>query len=57
MRKFGAEPRLPMIKSLMREITLAIQAKNGASVAVVVWLGVVGVGAADRFRLSLRRRL
>jgi hypothetical protein len=30
-----------MLKTLAREITLSIQAKNGASVAVVVWMGVI----------------
>jgi hypothetical protein len=31
-----------MLKSLTREITLSIQARNGASLAVVVWTAVVG---------------
>ncbi|MFY9693283.1 MAG: hypothetical protein WA776_12935 [Xanthobacteraceae bacterium] len=30
-----------MFKTLTREITLSIQAKNGASIAVVVWLGIM----------------
>jgi hypothetical protein len=30
-----------MFKALTREITLSIQAKNGASVAVMVWLGIM----------------
>ncbi len=30
-----------MLKSLTREVTLAIQARNGASAAVVVWLAMM----------------
>ncbi len=30
-----------MFKALTREITLSIQAKNGTSVAVMVWLGIM----------------
>jgi hypothetical protein len=30
-----------MLKSLTREVTLAIQARNGASAAVMVWLAVM----------------
>jgi hypothetical protein len=30
-----------MFKALTREITLSIQARNGASVAVMVWLGIM----------------
>jgi hypothetical protein len=34
-----------MLKSVMRDIVLAIQAKNGVSAGVVVWLAVVAVAA------------
>lgn len=30
-----------MLKSLMREITLSVQSKSGASVAVFVWIAVI----------------
>jgi hypothetical protein len=38
-----------MLKTLTREITLAIQARNGASAAVVVWLCVVAVALLTAF--------
>ena len=38
-----------MLKSLTREITLSIQAKNGASLAVVVWTAVVGIALLATF--------
>jgi hypothetical protein len=38
-----------MLKALTREITLAIQAKNGASVAVVVWLGIMALALFTAF--------
>ena len=38
-----------MLKTLMREITLSIQAKNGASVAVMVWLGIMAVALLTAF--------
>ncbi|MFZ3361686.1 MAG: hypothetical protein WCA56_06290 [Xanthobacteraceae bacterium] len=38
-----------MLKTLTREITLSIQAKNGASVAGVVWLGVVAFALITAF--------
>jgi Ca2+/Na+ antiporter len=38
-----------MIKLLTREVTLAIQAKHGASPAVVIWLGVVVVALLAAF--------
>src|SRR5271169_3124975 len=38
-----------MLKSLTREITLSIQAKNGASLAVVVWAAVVGFALLTGF--------
>ena len=38
-----------MLKSLMREITLAIQAKNGASAAVLVWLAIVALALLTAF--------
>ena len=40
---------MPMLKSLTREIALSIQAKNGASAAVVVWLGVVAFALLTAF--------
>ena len=57
-----------MFKTLMREITLSIQAKNGASVAVMVWLGIMAlalitafvflcVGGYDWFAVAIRQRL
>ncbi len=38
-----------MLKSLTREITLAIQAKSGASAAVVVWLAVMTLALLTAF--------
>ncbi len=38
-----------MLKTLTREITLLIQAKNGASVAVMVWLGIMAVALLTAF--------
>ena len=38
-----------MFKTLTREITLAIQAKNGASVAVMVWLAIMAVALLTAF--------
>ena len=38
-----------MFKTLMREITLSIQAKNGASVAVMVWLGIMALALITAF--------
>jgi hypothetical protein len=38
-----------MLKTLTREITLSIQAKNGASVAVVVWIGVIAFALLTAF--------
>ncbi len=38
-----------MLKTLTREITLSIQAKNGASVAVMVWLGIMAVALLTAF--------
>jgi hypothetical protein len=38
-----------MFKSLTREITLAIQARNGMSVAVIVWLGIMAVALLTAF--------
>jgi hypothetical protein len=38
-----------MLKTVMREITLAIQARNGTSVAVVVWLAIVAVALLAAF--------
>jgi hypothetical protein len=38
-----------MFKTLTREITLAIQAKNGASVAVVAWLAVMALALLTAF--------
>jgi|SRR5579862_1104080 len=38
-----------MLKTLTREITLSIQAKNGASVAVMVWLGIMAVALLAAF--------
>jgi Na+/proline symporter len=34
-----------MLKNLIRDLTLAVQAKTGATTAVLVWLGVVAVAA------------
>ena len=38
-----------MFKTLMREVTLSIQAKNGASVAVMVWLGIMALALITAF--------
>jgi uncharacterized membrane protein len=38
-----------MLKTLTREITLSIQARNGASVAVLVWLGVIAAATLMAF--------
>ena len=38
-----------MLKSLTREITLTIQARNGASVAVVGWLAVMALALLAAF--------
>ncbi len=38
-----------MLNTLTREITLAIQARSGASVAVVVWLAIAAVAAFMAF--------
>jgi hypothetical protein len=38
-----------MVKSLMREIVLAIQAKSGATPAVFIWLAFAAVGLATSF--------
>jgi hypothetical protein len=38
-----------MLKSLSREITLSIQARNGMSPAVVVWAAVVAVASLGAF--------
>ena len=38
-----------MLNTLTREITLAIQARSGTSVAVVVWLAVVALAAFTAF--------
>ena len=38
-----------MLKSLTREITLSIQARNGMSPAVVVWAAVVAVASLGAF--------
>src|SRR5271169_981475 len=38
-----------MLKSLTREITLSIQARNGASLAVVAWTAVVGFALLTAF--------
>jgi hypothetical protein len=38
-----------MLKTLMRELTLSIQAKNGASVAVMVWLGIMALALLTAF--------
>ena len=38
-----------MFKSLTREITLSIQARNGMSVAVVVWTAVVAFASLTAF--------
>jgi hypothetical protein len=38
-----------MFKSLTREITLAIQAKSGASGAVLIWTGVIAVALLTTF--------
>ncbi len=38
-----------MIKSLRREITLAIQARSGASPAVVVWVAVIALASLTAF--------
>jgi hypothetical protein len=38
-----------MMKSLMREVTLAIQSRTGASSAVLVWLAVVAIASPTAF--------
>lgn len=38
-----------MLKSLTREITLSIQARNGMSAAVVVWTAVLAIAALTAF--------
>jgi len=38
-----------MLKSVTREITLAIQARNGMSVAVIVWLAIMAVALVTAF--------
>ncbi len=38
-----------MIKSLTREVILAIQAKNGASAAVMVWLAIMTLALLTAF--------
>jgi hypothetical protein len=38
-----------MLKSLMREITLSIQARNGMSPAVVVWTAVIAFASLTAF--------
>ncbi|MGB7036915.1 MAG: hypothetical protein WBD71_15490 [Xanthobacteraceae bacterium] len=38
-----------MLNTLTREITLAIQARSGTSVAVIVWLAVVAAAAFTAF--------
>jgi hypothetical protein len=38
-----------MFKGLMREIVLAIQARNGISAGVLIWLAVVGVALLAAF--------
>jgi hypothetical protein len=38
-----------MFKALMREITLALQARNGASVAAFVWTGIMAVALLAAF--------
>ncbi len=38
-----------MIKSLMREITLSVQARSGVSAAVLVWMGVIALALLTAF--------
>jgi hypothetical protein len=38
-----------MLKTVTREITLAVQARNGASTAVVVWMGVIVLALLTAF--------
>lgn len=38
-----------MLKTLTREITLSIQAKNGTSVAVAIWLGIMTLALITAF--------
>jgi hypothetical protein len=38
-----------MLKTLTREITLSIQAKNGASIAVAIWLGIMALALLTAF--------
>lgn len=38
-----------MLKSLMREVTLAVQSKTGATPAVFVWLTLATIAAATAF--------
>jgi hypothetical protein len=39
----------PMIKSWMRDVTLAIQSKSGATPAVLVWIAVIAVALVAAF--------
>jgi hypothetical protein len=38
-----------MLKGLMREVTLAVQSKTGASPAVLVWLAIVAIAGVAAF--------
>jgi hypothetical protein len=38
-----------MLKSLLREVTLTIQSRNGASVAVFVWIAVIAFASLAAF--------
>jgi MFS family permease len=38
-----------MLKTVMREITLAIQARSGASIAVLIWLAIMAVALLAAF--------
>jgi hypothetical protein len=38
-----------MFKTLTREITLSIQARNGTSIAVMVWLGIMALALITAF--------
>ena len=40
---------IAMLKTLTREIALSIQAKNGASIAVLAWLGIMALALLTAF--------
>jgi hypothetical protein len=45
----GRRAGRPMLKTLTREITLAVQARSGASAAVVVWFAIMALALFTAF--------